>query len=548
MSLHPVSHAHVPDDTAALFEALYPNGHPFIALREELGSIFTDAQFAHLYTSGGRPVESPATLALVLVLQHMDGLTDRQAADAVRTRIDWKYLLGLELPDRGFDFSLLSDFRQRLIDQQAEYLLFDHVLTAFKQRGLVKGGGQQRTDSTHVLAACRHLNRLELVGETLRQALNHLAIVAPDWLHGQVPTADWYDRYADRLDTYRFPRAQTARAALALTFGQDGQHLLEALDAPDTPAYLREVPAVVLLRQVWDQHYDRTGSQLRWRTAQELPPNAELLTSPYDPDARASRKRDYQWEGYQVHLTETCDDDHVHVITHVATVPATTQDVAQTGTIHAALAQADLLPAAHYVDAGYTSAAHLTASAAQDIALIGPVKVDGSWQAKAGAGFAARCFTLDWEAQVATCPQGHTSTHWSESDTQEHVRITFDRATCAACGEQAQCTRSQTTGRIIHVHPRAQHEALEGRRQAQQTPAFRERYQRRAGVEGTISQGVRSFGLRQCRYMGLAKTRLHHLLIAVAINLVRLLACLTSTVETPAAVRRPSAFAELGRV
>ncbi len=307
LSLHPCSHRHVPDATEAALTASFPKGHPFLALRDERGSIFTDADVAHLSDQQGRPVGSPAMLALVSVLPFMEGLTDRQAADAVRRCLDWKDLLGLDLDDSGFDSSLLRDVRQRLLDHAAEQLLFDRVLTAFIQRGLVKGGGKQRTDSTPVIAAVRHLNRLELVGETLRQALNQVSIGAPDWLQGWVPSV-WYERSAARFDSFRFPKAPTKRDARARTIGQDGQTLLAALVQADAPPDLGTEPAVVTLRPVWAQQDVQTDTQRRWRTSDALPPNAERMASPYDPDARASTKRTLRWEGYQVHVTETGDD------------------------------------------------------------------------------------------------------------------------------------------------------------------------------------------------------------------------------------------------
>jgi transposase len=212
MSLHPQPHTHIPERTAELMHRVYPKGHPFIALREELGTIFTDDQFVHLYDDQGRPVESPTILALASVLQFMEGLTDRQTAEAVRDRLTWKYLLGLELDETGFHSTLLSDFRKRLVEEDAIMLLFDTMLTAFQARGLLKSNGKQRTDSTHVLAAVRTLERVELVGETLRDALEHLAIVAPDWVRTHVP-ADWVDRYADRFENMRLPKAQSKRMA-----------------------------------------------------------------------------------------------------------------------------------------------------------------------------------------------------------------------------------------------------------------------------------------------------------------------------------------------
>ena len=167
---------------------------------------------------------------MTTVLQFAEGLSDRQAADAVRSRIDWKYALSLELTDPGFDHTVLSEFRTRLVAGQAELLLLDAFLARVRERGLLNVRGRQRTDSTHVLAAIRVLNRLELVGETLRHALNSLAVVAPAWLQAQAPAA-WFDRYGRRLENYHWPQTAAARETLAATIGADGRQLLQAVEA-----------------------------------------------------------------------------------------------------------------------------------------------------------------------------------------------------------------------------------------------------------------------------------------------------------------------------
>ncbi|HEY3228249.1 MAG TPA: hypothetical protein VGJ87_03455, partial [Roseiflexaceae bacterium] len=187
-----------------------------------------------------------------------------------------------------------------------ELLLFETMLTLFRQQGLIKAKGRMRSDSTHVLAAIQTLNRLECVGETLRQALNQVAVAAPDWLRSWVPTS-WFDRYSRPFEEYRLPAEKPARYALAEQIGADGRQLLLAVYAPTAPAALREGIAIRLLRQVWVQQFVATADDqpLRWRTAEDLPPAPLLISSPYDPDARYGKKRDTEWTGYKVHLTET---------------------------------------------------------------------------------------------------------------------------------------------------------------------------------------------------------------------------------------------------
>ena len=180
MSLHPASDLSVPDDTAAVARAVFPQGTACLRLRDRLGAIFTDEQFASLFPKSGQPAECPWRLALVTLLQFGENLSDRRAADAVRSRIDWKYLLGLSLKNPGFDASVLSEFRSRFVKGGAESLLFDRLLVLCREQGFLAQHGRQRTDSTHVLGAVRSLTRLACAIETLRTALDALAVAAPD--------------------------------------------------------------------------------------------------------------------------------------------------------------------------------------------------------------------------------------------------------------------------------------------------------------------------------------------------------------------------------
>jgi transposase len=259
-------------------------------MRDVLGSIYTDKDFADLFPKEGQPAEAPWRLALVTVMQFVENLSDRQAADAVRGRIDWKYLLGLELTDPGFDASVLSEFRARLIDKHAEELLLEKMLTLFGQKGWLKARGRQRTDSTHVLAKIRALNRVLCVWETMRAALNSLAVVAPEWLraHSQ---PEWVERYGPRSEDSRSPVGEAERQAFAEEIGEQGRELLDALFDPTVPQWLRQVPAVELLRQVWVQNYQRIDDRVRWRSSEHIPPPSRYIGSPYDEEAHYSKKR-----------------------------------------------------------------------------------------------------------------------------------------------------------------------------------------------------------------------------------------------------------------
>ena len=374
MSLHPQDPPMAPEETRRVARAAFPKGTLCLRIADALGPVYQDSQFAALFPRRGQPAAAPGRLALAVVLQFVENLSDREAADAVRGRIDWKYALGLALSDPGFDHAVLSEFRTRLVAGGAELLLLETLLQRLQEHGLVKARGRQRTDSTHVLAAVRVLNRLERVGETLRAALNELATVAPGWLRDVAPPA-WYERYGRRVENYRLPKTEAARSALAAEIGADGQLLLAALDAATDWPELARLPKVQALRQVWAAQYVTDKGRMRLGSAAELPPCAEQICSPYDPDARYSTKRETAWVGYKAQLTETCDPacEGPHVITNVETTVATTPDDNMVAVVHQSLERRGLLPGEHLVDGGFAKLADIEALATAGVAVFAPV-------------------------------------------------------------------------------------------------------------------------------------------------------------------------------
>ena len=547
MSLKAPLFSVVPAETARVAHAAFPKGNRYLLLRDTFGPLFESTQFQHLFSFEGRPAQDPARLAVITILQFAERLSDEQAADAVRSRIDWKYLLALPLEDAGFDASVLREFRTRLLEGQAEDLLFETVLATFRDYGLLRSRGSQRTDSTHVLAAVRALNRLECVGTTLRHALNSLAVVAPEWVVAH-SHPDWLDRYGARFEDARLPESKVEREALATLIGADGLSILRAAYAADAPPWLRQIPALQTLRQVWLQNYTwTTQGRLRWRTNEETPPAGQFISSPYDLDARYSIKRGTSWIGYKLHLTEQCDADLPLLITNVETTTAPTADDAVTSTIHEALQQRDLLPELHLVDTGFVDAELILESKREyEVELLGPVRGDYKWQAREGQGFAAGDFEIDWERQHVLCPGGNHSISWTpavDKGANEVIKIKFSVQDCQPCPLRSHCTTGQR--RSITVRPQEQHIVLQQRRAEQETAEFKEVYARRAGVEGTMSQSVRTCAVRRARYTSLEKTHLQHLATGSALNLLRVTDWLT---ERPRAKTRQSAFERVYRM
>jgi len=349
----------------------------------------------------------------------------------------------------------------------------------------------------------------------------------------------------------RLPKERPERDRLLETIGQDGLLLLEAVRTQPPIEPVHQLGGVEFLRRMWLQQYwlevDAEGhSQLHLRTDDNQPPGEQWLHTPYDDEARYSAKREMEWVGYKTHLTETSEPDEIHLITQVTTTLATQTDMDALDMVHATLAQHDLLPDEHLLDAGYVDAEALV-SARQNLGveICRPVRTKVSWQATAADGFDLSHFTVDWEQQQATCPGGQTSRQWSDrpSPTRKAaIQVRFSPTVCRSCPSPAKCTHAQTGARTITFLPQAEHLALQHARQAQETPEFKAKYAQRSDIEGTISQAVCGFELRRTRYLGLAKTHLQMIATAAASNLHRLFDWWE---EKPRARTRTSPFARL---
>lgn len=510
----------VPEETERVARAAFPKGNLYLKMRDELGVFYSDNDFADLFPTRGQPAFSPWRLALITVMQFAEGLSDRQAAEAVRSRIDWKYALSLELEDSGFDFSILSEFRQRLLSKDKETRLLDKMLECFQDKKLLKPGGKQRTDSTHILAKVRYLSRMESVVETLRAALNEIAEVSPEWLQKQI-TPRWFELYSRRIEEYRLPKGEKMRQEYINEVGKHGFTLLKAIAASDSER-LKNLRQVKLLEQMWEQQLEIRKGKVCFLEAEKLAPVGERFDSPYDAEAKFGKKRSIAWQGYKVHLTETCGEDNPHLITNVITTAAFLPDTEVNFKIHADLKEKGLSPGIHLVDAGYPENEWMLKSQKEGIRVIGPARPNHHWQAKEGKGFALKDFKIDWENKQVQCPNGKIGKNWSTSKSagKEKYRVRFKSSDCLNCEKRLNCTKSKRW-RVVSFAGKEEQEFLEKSRSASQSPEWQNLYQERAGIEGTISQSVRGYGLRQTRYIGKAKTHLHNIAVASAVNIVR---------------------------
>ena len=395
MSLRPQTIPPIPEETARVARAAFPKGNLYMQIRDETGVLFDDADFADLFPTRGQPAYAPWRLALITIFQFIENLSDRAASDAVRARIDWKYVLSLDLEDSGFDSTVLCEFRARMVAGNAENVVFEKLLEWCRERKMLKARSKQRTDSTHVLASVRGINRLECVLESMRSALNAIAKTSPEWLN-QIFHEEWLHRYYVRGGNVRVPPSAAGRQEFAEIVGRDVHALLDAVYHWSDLLVDRKIEAVEILRRVVIQQFYTDENGIYWRTAAEgTPPSIIFINSPHDLEAHYGKKRSLQWTGYKIYLTETCDEESPRLITNVETGSAPVADFYLTEPIHRALEKKNLLPALHLADTGFADAELMLAAKNQyQIDLLGPSHLDRQWQSRNNPEFCAENFLI----------------------------------------------------------------------------------------------------------------------------------------------------------
>ncbi len=503
----------MPIETASVGEALLKDDSPYRLVGDKLFAGLSDTDFADLYSVEGKPGISPVILAFVTVFQFMEKLPDRQAAEALRMRIDWKYALHLPLTYAGFDYSVLSEFRGRLLAHAAEGRVFDHLVSEFRAWGLITKRGRQRTDSIAMLTKVRRLSRLELVVETLRVAVGAMLKADRAWSEHILPPS-WEAQYGERFVMQRHRREEWATYDQRV--GLDGQWLLERLVAGEVPAVIQALPEVQVLKTVWLQQFQDTGAKVVYQAGTTYDGYAQIQT-PHDPDARYSKKRVQEWVGGKVQVTETDDEDQPHLITDIAATCSSHTDYTALPEIQTRLQERQCLPAKQYVDSGYVSGPNLAYSVQQAIDLIGPVFAVISRQSKIPQGITTEQFVIDLVKGQATCPAGYSVLPdfvWAGK-----VRFRFPDEACASCALRARCCTG-ARGRTLCVG--TTYPLLQAARQRQTTEAFQGDYHKhRSGIEGCLSSLVRGLGLRVSRYIGHRKRHVQALFSGTAANLKR---------------------------
>ena len=503
----------IPADIGLVGGQILKENDPYRLIGEGVSDFLKLKDFAFLYSPIGRGGICPIMLSLVTVFQFLENLPDREAARAVGVRLDWKFALHLPLADPGFHYSDLSNFRGRLLEHEAERMIFEKVLDWVRALGFLKKHGKQRTDSTRILGNVERLSRLELAWESLRLALRAIHTAAEGWYQEVIP-ATFHQAYSERHSDWRLS-AEEAKSELYRA-ACDGYWLLERLEA--APAEVRQLPEVVTFQTVWEQQFECGSGKVVVRQPARGQ-GKDTIDSPHDPEARWAEKRGKEWLGYRLQVTETAEESQeVQFLTDVDAEAANADDSECVDDLQERLIARDLKPEKHFTDSGYISGPNLAHSEARKIQLLGPALADNS---KKPEGYKQRDFQIDFEAQQVTCPQGRISRYWHEQPVEAgRVEVTVQfKGQCEGCPARHLCAPGKS-GRSLTISP--YHAELTQRRAEQETETFKEKMKKRSAIEGTISELTRKHGARRARYRGKVKVRLQALFTGAAVNLKRL--------------------------
>lgn len=511
MCLKIIDRSEIPVDIARLGQILLAEDDPYRLIGDRLSDLIGDEDFAELYETTGGAAISPMLLALVTVFQMMEKLPDRAAALAVVMRIDWKYALHLPLEWEGFHFTNLNHFRQRLLEHDAEYLVFDKLVHKLVELGFIRRRGPQRTDSSKLLGEVAKLSRLEMVWETMRVTVKALLAEDKGWAEATLPES-FREQYQEKQRSYKFSKEKVAESLCQA--GADGFWLLQQVAKGS--AALQALPEVVTMRTVWEQQFE-LDKEAQYRGPRAKVDPHGLIQSPHEPEVRYRQKRGKGWQGYVAQVTETAEEKgEANFITDVEVTDAQVSDVNALPEIQERLSERDVPPKEQYVDHAYVSGTRLAESAQAGIDLIGPVS-----QESGPCEFKLSDFTVDVEQRQAICPAGNAATRWTVRTRRDGSKeyVAHYEGQCATCSLRAKCTEA-VAGRTLTIHEH--HDFVVARRAEMETAEFWHKMKRRPPVEGTISQLMR-MGARRARYRGRRKVNLQLIFTATALNLKRLL-------------------------
>jgi IS5 family transposase len=525
MSLRPFSSQTSLFGLGSLLDRIFPSDNRYRIFWQTIYPLLVEQRplLEALYCSdNGRPGLEPVMLLGVSILQYLDRLPDRQAAEALEINLGWKVALGLDLDAPGFHPTSLVYFRDRLLEHDQGRLAFDAVLQGLEKAGLVPQRGKQRLDSTHVLGLVKKMSALERVREAIRLAL----LEWEAWLADAPHPAWWglfWERYVESQVEYR-----SAKEVLQGKLQQAGQDLAQVIAWMDGMAkFPEELTQARQLRRIFTEQFEWAEGSLQIRKSQP----AGAVQNPHDPQAQwcakgkgADKK---EWVGYKVQVAETVPETPAEggpaqpsFLTAVETQPATGSDEAGLEQVLAVQAEQGLeRPSELYVDGAYVSGAKLAEAQREGWELIGPAQPPPA----TGSELHSDAFEVSIQERRAICPGGQVSRQCSRLEEQATGKVTYrfewGSADCRECPLRPQCVTGAQTHRTLVVGEH--HEALQARRQEMKTPEFEQKKRRRNAIEGTQSELVRGHGMRRARYRGLAKVSLQNYLIGAACNVKR---------------------------
>lgn len=479
-------------------------------------------------SENGRPGIEPVVLVGVLVLQFLERLPDRQALEMVKYHLGWKLALNLELEEKAFHPTVLSYFRQRLVEHDQALIAFQAVLEALQEEGLVaKKARRQRLDSTHVIGLVARLSALECVRETLRLALEELA--------GGLPEAErpdfWpllWERYVENKLDYK--SAETVLRNKQRQAGRDIALLWQWLEA--LPLEVRAGRQMRLLRKVFSENYtlEESGAYEPVKVR-----GSGVVQNPHEPEAQYSvkgvGKARKDWVGYKVQVAESIGEreGRGNFVTSILTQEATqSDDAGLPATLEKQKEMGLEAPRELYVDGAYVSAAALAGAEQEDRELLGPAQPSP----RKGNVFGAEDFEVKVEERRAFCPAGKESTQCSRLEEKRSAKVSYRfewSRHCQGCELGDRCVGTGQKHRTLVVGQ--YHTWLQARRREQASASFRERMKIRNGIEGTQSELVRAHGLRRARYRGKGKVDLAHQFIGAACNIKRWLRLLAREIQ-----------------
>jgi len=518
----------VPECTAQLAKQLLKGKEQrFLVMAESLDDAFSEGDLKAFYPDKGQWGIHPVRICMLLLLQASEGLTDQQVAEAVRLNIGWKYVLRLPLDDLGWSSTVLTDARERFCDGDPQQVFLDSFLNKANEKGLLNFS-KQRVDSTHIIACVRSLNRVELVLETTRNAIEALTEVDVEWL-SSIRRDHWLKQYyLDRPFNYRLPKKEADRIKIAEVAGNDGFYILDCIEkaAEEKKNIFKALEAIQTLEKVLEEQFSIDGKgkgskgkskdKPKFRDSKDLKPSGERIVSPHETEARKASKGAKDWSGYKCHTSETCVQGFPNLITHVATEVGTLNDSLSLESIVQSLQKRGFAPLRFWMDSGYVNVEVLSKIAKNfGMDIVARLANGHSWQSKASKGFENKQFVIDWSNRQVTCPAKAVSVQWKPMKDGE-TNVYFSPEQCSICPFKTDCTKGQF--RILKLKSEEIWRYMQQMRERQETPEFKKEYSTRAGVEGLQSQMIHKAG-RRSSVRGKLKTHLKLVLAAAAVNL-----------------------------